>query len=199
MSTAVTEQTDKPVMRPLRVLVPLIKEDLKHGDEAARNAGLPYYRAAGEKMLEAKGQMTQGEFTSWIKRNFNIGMRHAQLHMQLASATLSMEKRNAFPASDDTSFREAMRKHTSNVNFGKPAAWRGEVDSRVKAAQQQAKRLQDEELTRAQEREAERKLALQLIDIGFKALASKLHPDKGGSRDAMTRLNRVRDRLKAHA
>jgi hypothetical protein len=55
-------------------------------------------------------------------------------------------------------------------------------------------------LNRVEEREAQRKLGLQLIEIGYKALASKLHPDKvGGSRDAMTRLNTVRDRLKQSA
>jgi DnaJ-class molecular chaperone len=43
------------------------------------------------------------------------------------------------------------------------------------------------------------KLAMQLIDIGYKALATKFHPDKGGSRDAMSRLNEVRDRLKQRA
>jgi hypothetical protein len=31
---------------------------------------------------------------------------------------------------------------------------------------------------------------------GYKALAAKLHPDKGGSHEAMARLNRVRDNLK---
>ena len=44
------------VARPLRILVPLIKDDLKEGDAAAERAGLPHYRAAGEKMLEAKPQ-----------------------------------------------------------------------------------------------------------------------------------------------
>jgi hypothetical protein len=59
--------------------------------------------------------------------------------------------------------------------------------------------LRQGEMKRADERDAQHKLALQLIDIGYKALASKLHPDKGGSRDAMARLNQVRDRLKLHA
>ena len=51
-----------------------------------------------------------------------------------------------------------------------------------------------------QSRDAEidlhRKLALQLIDLGYRALATRLHPDRGGSRDAMARLNVVRDELK---
>ena len=41
-----------------------------------------------------------------------------------------------------------------------------------------------------------RELAEELVDIGYRALATKLHPDRGGSKDAMARLNRVRDELK---
>ena len=39
-------------------------------------------------------------------------------------------------------------------------------------------------------------LALQLIDTGYRVLASRLHPDKGGSHEAMSRLNHVRAMLK---
>jgi hypothetical protein len=39
-----------------------------------------------------------------------------------------------------------------------------------------------------------------MIDIGYKILSAKLHPDKaGGSHEAMTRLNAVRMRLKQAA
>jgi hypothetical protein len=41
-----------------------------------------------------------------------------------------------------------------------------------------------------------RDLAEELIDLGYRALATKLHPDRGGTKDAMARLNRVRDELK---
>jgi hypothetical protein len=54
-------------------------------------------------------------------------------------------------------------------------------------------------MTRREERKAEAQLGLRLIDIGYKVLARELHPDKvGGSREAMTRLNRVKDRLKSY-
>ena len=47
---------------------------------------------------------------------------------------------------------------------------------------------------RADEVQLHRDLALELIDIGWKALATRLHPDRGGSHAAMRRLNRVRQR-----
>jgi hypothetical protein len=42
----------------------------------------------------------------------------------------------------------------------------------------------------------ESKIAVRMIDIGFKELAKKLHPDLGGSQEEMTRLSEVRRRLK---
>ena len=53
-----------------------------------------------------------------------------------------------------------------------------------------------ERQARDDEVQLHRELAEELIDIGYRALATRLHPDRGGSKDAMTRLNRVRDELK---
>lgn len=195
MSSVVTHE-DGQVARPLKVLVPLIKHDLTQAREAVEKAGLPYYRAAGEKLLEAKGQMDHGEFRGWVERNFTVKLRQAQLYMSFVVATRGGDKRTQGRFS---SLQEFRREHHGYKQTVHPQPWHQPVKDVVDEAKRQAERLRDEELTRQQERKAERQLALQLIDIGFKALASKLHPDKGGSRDAMSRLNRVRDRLKQHA
>jgi hypothetical protein len=199
MTLTVVKDDETPVVRSLKELAALIKEDLRQGDEAVKNAGMPYYRAAGEKMLEAKAQLPHGQFKLWIDRNFKIGVRQTQQYMALARATSDMEMRVATRISEPSTFRGAVHTYTTNVNYGKPASWRDDAKENIERARQQAARFAEETLTRQQERDAERALALQLITIGFKALASKLHPDKGGSRDAMQRLNRVRDRLKQHA
>lgn len=60
-------------------------------------------------------------------------------------------------------------------------------------------RLMREARLRPAERKAQRDLALRVIDVGYKALARELHPDAGGSPDAMARLNVVRDHLKRYA
>jgi hypothetical protein len=189
------------VARPLRVLVPLIKEDLKQGDEAAQQASMPYYRAAGAKMLEAKGQLAHGEFAAWVERNFNVKIRQAQTYMALADATSDTQKRTAADFTSLKDFRRRELGHDIPTSGGglRQAAWQEPVKQIMGKVDVETLNLRKNELKRVDEREAERKLAMQLIDIGFKALASKLHPDKGGSRDAMSRLNRVRDRLKQHA
>lgn len=188
----------KEVARPLTVLVRLIKEDLANGHEAAEKASAPYYAAAGLKMLEAKPQVSGG-FKEWVERNFAIGIKQAQRYMAFAIATTDTQKR---PAGQFKNMEDFRRRHLnedipSSGRVNRP--WREGVDKTAEQARQDLKRLKEDSLTRQQEREAEKTLALRLIDIGYKVLAKELHPDKGGSKDAMSRLSRVRDRLKNHA
>jgi len=178
-----------PVVRALHVLVPLIKEDMREARAAEEAAGMPYRRAAGEKLIEAKAQLKHGEFTPWIKRNLNIGERQAREYMNLARVTAGISEA-AIPFS---TMRDTINKTRNNPNYGKPSAWHAPIKEAIGKVNINA--LKQDALAKQEERALQRKLALSLIDIGFKALAAKLHPDKGGSREAMTRLNRVRELL----
>ena len=193
MTTALAHAEDQRLARPLKVLVPLIKDDLQHGKEAAERAGLPYYQAAGEKMLEAKEQLKHGEFTDWVKRNFNLSMTSAQNYMNLARA-MSEQKPRALGFSNLQQFVEPEPRSRISA-----PAWHEPVKQIVSEIDTETLNLKREELKRQEERDAQKALALQLIDIGYKVLARELHPDKGGSREAMARLNAVRDRLKQSA
>lgn len=180
------------VARPLRVLVPLIQEDIKEGKEASERAGLPYYTAAGEKLLEAKEQLKHGEFSDWVKRNIGVSMDQAQRYMALAKHVEQKPLASGFSSLSD------FVRQTSNPNYNRPPAgpeWKAQVEKIVERIDTDTLNLKREELKRADEREAQHKLALQLIDIGYKVLARELHPDKGGSHEAMVRLRAVRDRL----
>ena len=96
--TEIRTGREKSIARPLRILVPLIKKDLQGGNEAAERAGLPYYRAAGEKLLEAKAQISHARFTPWVQRNLKIKARQARYYMALA-ATAAAQNGNALPFS----------------------------------------------------------------------------------------------------
>jgi hypothetical protein len=194
--TAVAVSKEQRVARPLRVLVPLIQDDLKHGREAAERAGMPYYQAAGEKFIEAKSQMKHGEFIPWLKREFGISHDQAKRYMNFAE---TLDGQNPL-ASGFFSLSDHVRK-TSNPNYNmpqtvRPPAYHEEVKQIVGRVDTETLNLKREDMKRQEERDAQRKLGLQLIDIGFKVLARTLHPDKGGSREAMSRLNAVRERLK---
>lgn len=191
LATAVNQ--DQRIARPLSVLVPLIKEDIAHGREAEERAGLPYYCAAGEKMLEAKSQMKHGEFMPWLQRNFSVSISSARKYMRLAEA---MTGQNVPIRTFSTLQQFVEPEHRPRISA---PAWHEPVKQIVSRVDTETLNLKRDELKRQDERDAQRALALQLIDIGYKVLARELHPDKGGSREAMARLNAVRDRLKQSA
>jgi Protein of unknown function (DUF3102) len=178
-----------PIARPLQVLMPLIEDDLAQGRAAAERSVLPYYRAAGEKLLEAKGQLQHGEFTGWVKRHFAVSIQMARRYMALAEQTAGQNESAVSFSSLSDFIRKTSPGHNRSPSCGPVKQIVDRVDTET------LNRARDG-LKRIEEREAQRKLGLQLIDIGYKVLARTFHPDKGGSRDAMTRLNAVRDRLK---
>lgn len=173
------------VARPLKVLVPLIKGELGAADQA----GLEHYRRAGEMLLEAREQVSgSGGWTKWLSQNFELSKHTAYRYMKLAEhvskgglvhETLhqTLGERQS-DAARRTGGARSIRDFTSHVNVT---------------------RLADERQSRDAEIKLHRDLALQLIDLGYRALATRLHPDRGGSRDAMARLNVVRDELKSIA
>src|SRR5262245_15950757 len=186
------------VARPLHMLVPLIKQDLQAAEDAAETAAAPHRQAAAEKLAEARSQTTYAEFLSWAHRNF--GIRETQAQRYLSAAKHWKNNPQARGAKSINAALKAAGDKGYMPNKPRPQDWHNPIKETLNGVDIETLNRQKDALTRAQEREAQRKLALQLIDIGYKALATKLHPDKkGGSREAMTRLNQVRDRLKLHA
>ena len=169
------------IARPLNVLVPMIREELQAGNDA----GLEHYRRAGEMLLEAKEQVKHGEWGRWIDKNFHLSFKTAQRYMLL---TETLEKRRARPESTLSSLVEPSRESHHRPTWHTPVQ---QITNRVNV-----EALASEERARKQEQQLIRQLGTQLIDIGYKVLATKLHPDKGGSTEAMGRLNRVRELLR---
>lgn len=145
----------------------------------------------GDLLAEARPQFgTASEFYSWTNRNFGFQERQANRYLSLGNYSES----NGRARHEFKSLRDFERQTSSAVGTGK-VSWQQPVQQIL--GRVDIETLRDAELKRADERIALKKLKLQLIDIGFKALATKLHPDKGGSRDAMARLNQARNELKA--
>lgn len=185
------ETSGGEVVRPLKVLISLIKRDLQEAENAAEEATRPYWAAIGEKLLEAKGQLARGQWMPWLRRNFALSQRQANVYMA-ACTTVSRENGSALPFS--TSLRSHVQEHL-NPQYGK---YQSDLKKLREQARAEAFRIAEQDaLTAAQERQADCQLAQRLIDIGYKVLAKELHPDRmHGDRDAMTRLNQVRKRMK---
>jgi hypothetical protein len=188
--TALAKQDAREVARPLKTLEKLINEVLESADEA----GMPYYKAAGELLNEARDGHFDGDaggFWKWAEEKF--GRNRNTLRTWMALGAHKGAKR----------FKTLTEVEEKVLKYHRPPVSRREyssaVDDIAERARNEARRLAAEDaLTRQQERDAEAKLGMRLIDIGYRVLAKELHPDKGGSREAMTRLGRVRDRLRSN-
>jgi hypothetical protein len=188
MSKTMTVKTEQRIARPLGVLIPLIRSDIKEMETAGRKAAeaaiVPFKRAIGEKLIEAKSQLTHSEWKPWLEHNFTLSYASAKLCMSMARVDEAKGYRDSH-----LSQSEFIRRHItpSHGRSAKPK-WQEPVKDIAGIARKQ--------LDGQDETKAEKKLATRLIDIGYKVLSVELHPDKGGSREAMTRLNIVRDNLK---
>jgi hypothetical protein len=194
MNVAV-RNTSKQVARPVKVLVPLIQEELIAGNEA----GMEHYIKAGRLLNEVKdsGQVAHGSWSRWLKTNFELGQRTAQDYMRVARKADELGPKNeASFVFGNTIDRALGREERSIKSVTKKNKLKSLFDGVDKV---NVTRLADERQSRDDEIKLHRDLAAQLIDLGYRALATRLHPDAGGSRDAMTRLNTVRHELKEFA
>ena len=126
---------------------------------------------------------------TWLSQNFELSRVTATRYMRLAERI----RENPDVSRKDTSLHAALGYADPNQNR---AAWR-----KVAASAREINRelFGQERQTRDDEVRLHREMAEELIDAGYRVLATRLHPDKGGSTAAMKRLNRVREDLKSLA
>lgn len=113
------------------------------------------------------------------EKHFELSQTQARRYMRLARAVTDTDEFKTTPEGRFRSIKEIIGERSAR------AAWQADIDAlRAQAGSKRAE---------------QRKLALRLIDIGFRVLAVEMHPDKGGSGEAMALLNEVRDQLRQRA
>lgn len=192
MSTAIAEKRTTQLARPPSALVPLIRAAISAVDKSKQEIA--------DLLAEARVSFdTFSEFLGWANRHF--GYKETQATQLLS---VGRYRQNDPAAARLPSLNATLRAmgHSRPTTGRVTREWQPDVDAiaeRARREQDRISRAAEEELTRKQEREAQRELSLRIIDIGYKVLAKELHPDKGGSREMMARLNRARDHLKQMA
>jgi len=191
MSAAIVHKKEptRQVSRPLKVLVPLIQEELNAGI----SAGMAHYIKAGRMLNEAREIVTYGNWGRWLKDNFHLSRDTANDYMRVAR---QVDKADPTCRELPTSITSVVDQPRTIKSVTKKNKLKSLFDGVDKI---NVTRLSDERKSRVDELKLHRDIALQLIDLGYKALATRLHPDAGGSRDAMSRLNTVRHELKEFA
>jgi hypothetical protein len=189
MNVAVVRKNQ--IARPLKVLVPLIQEELIEGTQA----GMEHYIKAGRMLNEVKDsdQVPYGSWRRWLKDNFTLSHGTANDYMRVARKVDADPTCIASYTTIDLAVGREPRTIKSVTKKNKLKSLFDGVD-KVNVT-----RLADQRQSREDELKLHRELALQIIDLGYRAMATRLHPDTGGSRDAMSRLNTVRHALKEFA
>jgi hypothetical protein len=178
-------RTAHKVARPLKTLIPMIQSELQQGNDA----GYEYYFRVGEMLLEAKEQVAHGGWGRWLSKNFELGQTQARLYMRYARGQNDgNDAEMSLGAATGETERKRKARHSAQQQEFKRVLRDVAADTFVKERQ-----------TLENEVKLLRGLAQELIDVGYRALATRLHPDRGGSKDAMVRLNCVRDDLKRFA
>lgn len=196
----IDKQSQGHLARPLSELVRLIKSDLKEMQNAENEIfesleqTLQKWRISiGEKLIEAKPQIKHGSFTDWIRETFPLlGIDAAREYMQMSKH----QNLTGVRVSGPQHFRKLTRESYKENKTG-TAKWRNHIQARLDAFEAEQFNIERADTDRAKEQKLIDDLALEIISIGYKVLATKMHPDKGtGSHEAMRRLNAARDLLK---
>lgn len=160
--------------RPLTVIESEITEEL----EGAYQIGLAYYRRIGELLTEARPQFkTPAKYQAWAEKITGRSLRMCQRYIQLSNVT-------------DVVAKSAK---TLSEAIGHPHP----SERKAKAADDPPTITHETAL--AGERRQQKALMLKLIDVGYKGLALKLHPDTGGTSDEMMSLKAAKDTLMTYA
>jgi hypothetical protein len=172
----------------------LIKADIEEGEQA----GKPWFIAAGLKLIEVRDKYFPNNLKGlwdWGERNFDKSKATLSIYLDWAEAeegASALKRPRTFETMAD--FRRSRGESASGLR----SPWREYHEPVEKILS----KVDQEELARTAARQREelakvRELAEQIITIGYKTLATKLHPDiKGGSSHAMKLLNAARDRLR---
>jgi hypothetical protein len=182
IAVATQETTSQAVARPLKVLVPLIKQDIQEMQEITDRAVSPFYLSIGEKLLEAKEQGMHGYWKIWLRDNFKLSTRTAERYMNYASQT-----KNDTTVSH-LSYAEHLHNKKQQAKL-KPKTEQASAQNGTTTAQveSEAAKLEKEKL---------RGIASKIIDTGYKVLSKRMHPDVGGDAMDFNRLKTATTQLK---
>lgn len=173
---AVARRSTTAVGPPLSSIIQTVRKEIKLGDKA----GYIHYRKAGEWLLKAKPQFeTAADFYAWAETRFGRSEGTLKNYMMYAQRVTP---------GDRAQLSEVVR---PNANKDHRPDWHKPVQNIMAGVNPIAIAQQAKDSKR--EQELIRTLGTQIIEIGFKALAAKLHPDKpGGSKESMASLNEAR-------
>ncbi len=186
-------ERSKQIARSPKMLKPLIEQQVRLGYQA----GTMFFKQAGLMLLEARESITAPQLWSRYVLSLRVDDHPITTHQAKAwmrlgrSEQLGLGHRGVEDAKRDPRTR-------SQAPTGRPFGTSTRATSReLDEETQENKEKRHREFR--EHRRAERAEMLLLVAAGYKQLALKRHPDKGGSSEAMHLLREARDILMKYA
>ena len=199
MTTELFKNSDKQVARPLREISAEIKRVFKEGKAAAEEVWRPHEERIGLLLIEAKTHFPDGKgFPDWFEAqdfgfSYSTGKRWRQFATSLQDVPDFVRDKIFSPTEKPLRVSHIVDRH----GYVNPSNVRAAEMARIhREATANAERFMAKRRDLAKEIALIKAIALKIIDAGYKVLATKMHPDKGGSHDAQRRLNAARAKLK---
>jgi len=192
MAEALSSQ-DRDVALSTPSLFKLVKLDIGAGEEK----GFEDYARAGRRLKILRERIAPGQWTKSLKEKLDITTATAGRYIRFAENLESLDDGSARRRAPRT-LSEGSGDHRPHHQASWFAAAREEHAQRAqhaKATAHHASTSQRE--ARWAETRAVRARATEIIDAGYRIVAGKYHPDKGGSHAEMSRTNKARDSLRA--
>jgi hypothetical protein len=193
MATVQARGIDIPPDRELQLSTPTLTRLVKLDAAAGEEKGLDDFARAGRRLKILKQRIAPGQWNKWLRKHFEFSLETARRWMRLAERTASLE---AGPVRARTLSQATGDDRPPGHRPSWYAAAREEHAKREQHAKATAHYTAQREVRWAEKR-AVRTRATEIIDAGYRVVAGKYHPDKGGSHAEMSRTNKARDSLRA--
>jgi hypothetical protein len=183
------EKPNREVAETLQSIVSRVKRNLGKMQEIIKSETYNLRLEIGRDLIAARNlcQKSKITFKDWLADNFDMSSSTAYDAMKIAGSSSRSQ--------NFTSITEHLRHH--RPTYAMPRQSVGEDSATKKILGGISNDIFFERAREAsKELQVKKKMAIELVDAGFRALSIKAHTDKGGSDDAMVRLNEVRKALK---
>jgi hypothetical protein len=187
------EKPSRELAQSLQSIATRVKRNLGKMQEIIKSETYNLRIEIGRDLISAQDLCKKGKiaFKGWLADNFDMCETEAYNAIRIA--------KTATPDRKFSSVTEHLRHH--NPNYARPRQPVSDDGDDVADTRKILGGISDDIFfDRAKDASKElhlkKKMAIELVDAGFRALSIKAHSDTGGSDDAMRRLSEVRKALK---
>lgn len=174
--------TPMKTTQALQTLASAIKA--KHLEcQAAAERSDTLWEERSKLLNHSKSLIPHGQWIPWVHEECGFSERQAQRYMLASNASLR------------ESYLEDRKESNAKHRAAHKARGKACAEEFIREAKEKFPEEEQETEAALEESDNRQEMASKLVEAGYRTLAKQLHPDVGGSHEAMTRLTDVRNTI----